>query len=61
MKRILKDTSVETTSNATSSDKQNSFRSGASLPETYIALADKYGQIVGTDNSSKVIVSIDVT
>lgn len=34
------------------------MRSGSELPTIYIAVADKYGQIVGTDNTSKLIVSV---
>ncbi|CDW85128.1 UNKNOWN [Stylonychia lemnae] len=37
---------------------QGHFRSGDSLPQMYLALADKYGQIVGTQNDQKLQISI---
>lgn len=40
-------------------DTKSSFRSGEDLPKTYIALVDKYNQIVGTDSAAKLTISID--
>lgn len=34
-------------------------RSGGSVPRAYIALVDTYGQIVGTDEGSKLNVVVD--
>jgi len=36
-----------------------SQRSGGSIPEMYLALVDKYGQIVSSDDDSKIQVMID--
>ncbi|CDW84065.1 UNKNOWN [Stylonychia lemnae] len=36
-------------------------RSGGSIPEIYMAMMDKYGQIVGSDFKSKVRVNIDIS
>ncbi|CDW87526.1 UNKNOWN [Stylonychia lemnae] len=41
--------------------KVQSQRSGGSIPTIYLAHVDKYGQIVGSDFSSKVRVSVDST
>lgn len=39
----------------------DSARSGAQIPEMFVALVDKYGQIVGSDSSTKLTVLIDST
>ncbi|CDW82324.1 UNKNOWN [Stylonychia lemnae] len=44
-----------------SSIEIKSQRSGGSLPNLYMALQDKYGQIVGSDFKSKVRVSVETT
>lgn len=38
---------------------ESSFRSGDVIPTFYMALIDKYGQIVETDSSSKLTMTVE--
>lgn len=55
-RRILT-TGVSYLSNTTVTDQQ----SGGTIPDTYLAHIDQYNQIVGSDFTSKVRVSVDAT
>lgn len=55
--RMLQST-TSTSSTEQTSASQNNTRSGDTLPQTYIALADKYGQIVGTANLAKLSITV---
>lgn len=58
MKRNLENSTP--TFNKTKFEQQQA-RSGGELPILYIALVDKYGAIVGTENNQKLRVTIDET
>ena len=53
--------SDDLTVNGTDSLSLDGLGSGSTIPDTYIALVDKFGQIVGTESDSTVTLTIDTT